>query len=121
MGGGVIPFMRTYSTICPYPSEIWARLILEVSRLCFRNVSMPSAELAVALRDLRLLLGKHSTATGAPSGHRAQGCWVRQVDARDLDDGLPRGFLVGAIVKVRVAHRLNWACELPWRRGEELP
>jgi hypothetical protein len=43
---------------------------------------------------------KHSTATGAPSGHRAQGCWVRQVDAGDTDDGLPRGFLVGAIVEV---------------------
>ena len=45
----------------------------------------------------------------------------RQVDAGDTDDGLPRGFLVGAIVKVRVAHRLNWAGELLGRRGEELP
>ncbi|MGO9808102.1 MAG: hypothetical protein ACLPKH_15480, partial [Rhodomicrobium sp.] len=43
------------------------------------------------------------------SGHRGQGCWVRQVDARDLDDGPPRGFLAGAIVEVRVALRLNWA------------
>jgi len=45
----------------------------------------------------------------------------RRVDAGDLDDGLPRRFLVGAIVKVRVAHRLNWARELLRRRGEELP
>ena len=37
---------------------------------------------------------------------------VRQVDAGDTDDGLPRSFLVGAIVKVRLAHRLNWAGEL---------
>ena len=63
----------------------------------------------------------HFAATGAPSGHRAQGCWVRQIDAGDLDDGLPRGFLAGAIVKVWVAHRLNWAGELLGRRGEELP
>ncbi len=48
-------------------------------------------------------------ATGAPSGHRAQGSWLRHVDAGDLDDGLPRGFLAGAIVEVWVALRLNWA------------
>ena len=33
----------------------------------------------------------------------------RQVDAGDLDDGLPRGFLVGAIVEVWLALRLDWA------------
>ena len=44
----------------------------------------------------------------------------RQVDAGDLDDGLPRGFLAGAIVKMWVAHRLDWAGELLGRRGEEL-
>jgi hypothetical protein len=33
---------------------------------------------------------KPSTATGAPSEHRAQRCWVRQVDAGDTDDGLGR-------------------------------
>jgi hypothetical protein len=44
-----------------------------------------------------------------------------EVEARDLDDGLPRGFLAGAIVEVWVALRLNWACELPLSRGEELP
>ena len=44
-----------------------------------------------------------------------------KVDAGDLDDGLPRGFLAGAIVEVWVAHRFNWACELPLSRGEELP
>src|SRR5579859_1614574 len=54
-------------------------------------------------------------------GPRGRGCWVRQVDTGDTDDGLPRGFLVGAIVKVWVAHRLNWASELLRRRGEELP
>ena len=50
-----------------------------------------------------------------------QECWLREVDAGDLDDGLPRGFLAGAIVEVWVALRLNWACELPLSRGEELP
>ena len=44
----------------------------------------------------------------------------REIDARDLDDGLPRGFLAGAIVKMWVAHRLDWAGELLGRRGEEL-
>ena len=44
----------------------------------------------------------------------------RQVDAGDTDDGLPRGFLVGAIEKVWVAHRLNWTRELLGHRGEEL-
>ncbi len=34
---------------------------------------------------------------------------LRQVHAGDLDDGLPRGFLAGAIVEVWVALRLNWA------------
>ena len=51
----------------------------------------------------------HFAATGVPSGHRAQECWLRQVDAGDLDDGLPRGFLAGAIVEVWVALRLNRA------------
>jgi hypothetical protein len=60
------------------------------------------------------------TATGARSGHRVQRCWS-QADAGDIDDGLPRGFLAGAIVKMWVALRLNWACELPLSRGEELP
>lgn len=46
---------------------------------------------------------------------------IGNVDAGDLDDGLPRGFLVGTIVKVWVAHRLDWAGELRGRRGEELP
>jgi hypothetical protein len=47
-------------------------------------------------------------------------CCGREIAARDLDDGLPRGFLAGAIVKMRVAHRLDWAGELLGRRGEEL-
>jgi hypothetical protein len=54
------------------------------------------------------------------SGHRVQGYWL-QVDAGDLDHGLPRGFLAGAIVEVWVLLRLNWACELPLSRGEEFP
>ena len=33
----------------------------------------------------------------------------RQVDPRDLDDGLPGGFLAGAIVEVWLALHLNWA------------
>jgi hypothetical protein len=45
----------------------------------------------------------------------------REIDAGDLDDGLPRGFLAGAIVEVWVALRLNRARELPLSRGEELP
>ena len=46
--------------------------------------------------------------------------WLK-IDARDLDDGLPRGLLVGAIVHMRLTHRLDWARELLRRRGEELP
>ncbi len=47
--------------------------------------------------------------TGAPSGHGAQGCCGGEVDAGDLDDGLPRGFLAGAIVEVWLALHLSWA------------
>ena len=32
-----------------------------------------------------------------------------QVDAGDIDDGLPRGFLAGAIEEVWLALLLNWA------------
>src|SRR5450432_1479123 len=32
-----------------------------------------------------------------------------EIDARDLDDGLPRGILAGAIVEVWLALHLNWA------------
>ena len=39
---------------------------------------------------------------------RSRMLW-REIDARDLDDGLPGGFLAGAIVDVWVALRLNWA------------
>lgn len=46
---------------------------------------------------------------------------IGKVDAGDLDDGLPRRFLVGAIVKVWVVHRLDRASELHGRRSEELP
>ena len=60
-------------------------------------------------RLLILVTATISAATGAPSGHRAQGCCGREIDAGDLDDGLPRGFLAGAIVEVWVALRLNWA------------
>ena len=47
--------------------------------------------------------------SGASSGHRAQGCCGGEIDAGDLDDGLPRGFPAGAIVEVWLALRLNWA------------
>ncbi len=50
-----------------------------------------------------------SPRSGSRSGRRSSGCWVRQVDAGDRDDGLPGGFLAGALVEVRVALRLNWA------------
>ena len=56
-----------------------------------------------------------------PQDTALKGCCGGEVDAGDLDDGLPRGFLAGAIVEVRLALRLNWACELPLSRGEELP
>ena len=46
---------------------------------------------------------------------------LRQVDAGDTDDGLPCGFLVGAIVEVWVALSLDWTGELFRRPGEELP
>jgi hypothetical protein len=39
----------------------------------------------------------------------SKGARLRQVNAGDLDDGLPRGFLAGPIVEVWVALRLNWA------------
>src|ERR1700735_574921 len=42
----------------------------------------------------------------ASPGHRGQGCWLRQVRARDIDDGLPRGFLAGVIVEVWLALHL---------------
>ncbi len=58
---------------------------------------------------LRNLAAATIAATYAPSGHRAKECWVRQVDARDVDDSLPRGFLAGAIMEVWLALRLNWA------------
>ena len=60
-------------------------------------------------RELIPVAGISSAATGALSGHRAQGCCGGEIDAGDLDDGLPRGFLAGAIVEVWVALRLNWA------------
>ncbi len=34
---------------------------------------------------------------------------MRQVDVGDVDDGLPRGFLAGAIVAVRLPLHLDWA------------
>jgi hypothetical protein len=45
-------------------------------------------------------------------------CCGREIAARDLDNGLPRGFLAGAIVKMWMAHRLEIG-ELLGRRGEE--
>ena len=39
---------------------------------------------------------------------RSRMLW-REIDARYLDDGLPRGFLASTIVEVWVALRLNWA------------
>ena len=45
----------------------------------------------------------------APPGHRYQGCWLGQLHAGDLDDGLPRGFLGGAIVEVWLTLYLDWA------------
>src|SRR5271165_1975386 len=69
---------------------------------------------------LILVTGISSAAIGLSFRTPLSSCCGREIDATDLDDGLPGGFLVGAIVKVRVTHRLNWACELLRRRGEEL-
>ena len=38
---------------------------------------------------------------------RSRMLW-REINARHFDDGLPRGFLAGAIVEVWVALHLNW-------------
>ena len=63
----------------------------------------------------------HSTPTGASSGNAVKNGGLRQVHAGDLDDGLPSGFLAGAIVEVWVTLHLDGAGELPLSRGEELP
>jgi hypothetical protein len=87
----------------------------------FQNTVRPVDEHAAPQSHADSGRRNHFAATGALSGHRAKGCWGREIDARHLDDGLPRGFLSGAIVEVWVTLRLNWACELPLSRGEELP
>ncbi len=60
-------------------------------------------------RMLMLVAATISPRPALLSGHSAQGCWVRQVDAGDLDDGLPCGFLAGTVVEVWVTLHLNWA------------
>ena len=75
----------------------------------FQNTGRPVDGYAAAQSPADSGHSNHFAATGAPSGHRAQGWCGREIDARDLDDGLPRGFLAGAIVEVWVALRLNWA------------
>ena len=60
-------------------------------------------------RELIPVTGISSAATGGPSGRRAQRWCGRKIDAGDLDDGLPRGFLIGAIVEVWLALHLNRA------------
>ncbi len=60
----------------------------------------------------RLLIrvtGISSAAIGLSFRTALSSCCGREIDAGDLGDGLPRGFLAGAIEKVRVALRLNWA------------
>ena len=62
--------------------------------------------------DLQILHPNRMRETGRSAlfqGLVFKGARLRQVDAGDLDDGLPRGFLAGAIVEVWVALRLNWA------------
>jgi len=44
-------------------------------------------------------------------------CCGKEIAARGLDDGLPRGFLAG--VQLWVAHRLDWPVNFLGRRGEE--
>jgi len=56
------------------------------------------------------LLAGPGSERGVPSaGPATSVAFVRQIDAGDIDDGLPRGFLAGAIVEVRLALHLNWA------------
>src|SRR5271155_5545097 len=90
---------------------------IELFNSKYRKTSLEHA----AAAELIPINGISSAVTGAPSGRRAQGWCGREIDPRDLDDGLPRGFLAGAIVQVWVELRLNWACKLPFRRGEEFP
>ena len=75
----------------------------------FQNTGGPCERRRSFRNRLILVITTNSAATGAPSGHRAQGVLGGEIDAGDLDDGLPRRFLAGAIVEVRVALRLNWA------------
>ena len=82
---------------------------------------MEARERRLRTRQLIWVKTFNSAAIGCSLRHRAQGSCGGEVDAGDLDDGLPRGFLVGAIVGVWVALRLNWAGELLGGRGEELP
>ena len=91
------------------PNEVLATFYL-------RTVSCVSPRIFVRRRAFQswprcsdVVFASSGAATSAPSGHRAQGCWLRQVDAGDLDDGLPRGFLAGAIVEVWLALHLDWA------------
>ena len=47
-------------------------------------------------------------------------CAGRRNRCQNVDDALPRSLLADAILKMRVAHRLDWAGELLGRRSEEL-
>ena len=51
---------------------------------------------------------RSAAGSGGPSGHRSQVA-VRVVNARDVDDGLPGGLLIGAIEQVWVALHHDWA------------
>jgi hypothetical protein len=52
---------------------------------------------------------------------RRRGSGRQEIDARGLDDGLPRGFLVGAIVKVWLAHHLNGPVNFPAAEAKNWP
>ena len=87
------------------------------NRLLIRVTGMSSAAIGLSFKNTALKLlrktTKFSMSTAGPfcyrRNRRRRGSDRREIDARDIDDGLPGGFLVGAIVEVWVELRLNWA------------
>ena len=60
-------------------------------------------------RMLILVTGISSTGIWLSFRTPLSSCCASEIDARDLDDDLPRGFLAGAIAEVWLELRLHWA------------
>ena len=78
------------------------------------GVLLPSSGLPGDFEPFGMITGAKAAVKGLRrfnqnTSDTARGCWGRQVDTRDLDDGLPRGFLAGVIVEAWVVLRLNRA------------